>query len=96
MFRYKTQTIEEALRHFLRAEGLETPLLERRVVRSWEEVAGTTVAKYTVQKFIRGGILHVALSSAALRQNLLMEHKDLARRLNDHVGAQVITDVKFL
>lgn len=81
---------------YMRECGLETPLLEHRIIYAWDQVAGTTVAKYTSEKFIQGGILHVRLSSAGLRQNLLLEHKDLARRLNEYVGAQVISDVHFL
>lgn len=96
MFRYKTQTIKDAMLVYMRECGLETPLLEHRIVYAWEPVAGTTVAKYTSEKFIQGGILHVRLTSAGLRQNLLLEHKDLARRLNEYVGAQVISDVYFL
>lgn len=81
---------------YLRECGLETPLLEHRILYAWEKVAGATVAKYTTEKFIRGEILYVRLSSAGLRQNVQMEHKDIARRLNEAVGAQVITDVKFV
>ena len=92
----QTEDIKHAMLRVMREIGLETPLLEHRIVYAWEDVAGSTVAKYTSEKFVRGGILYVRLTSAGLRQNLLLEHKSLADRLNDYVHAQVITDVKFL
>ncbi len=90
-----TQPLGDILLAFLRAEGLETPLLEYRIVQAWPEVMGSVVARYSRQTFIREGKLHVQVSSAPLRQNLMMEHKRIAQKLNDHVGAFVISDVCF-
>jgi len=89
----KAQPLRDVLMAFLRAEGLETPLLEYRITQAWPEVMGKTVSRYTRQVYVRGGQLHVQLTSAALRQDLMMEHRRIAQKLNDHVGAQVITDV---
>ena len=95
MIHSKTQPLHDVLLMFLRQEGLETPLLEYRIEQSWREVMGQTINRYTRQAFVRDGKLHVQLTSAPLRQNLMMEHKRIAQKLNDHVGAQVITDVCF-
>ena len=81
---------------YLRAEGLETPLLEYRIMHAWEELMGPVIMRYTRQVYVRQGMLHVQLSSSALKQNLMMEHKQLTKRLNDHVGSLVISDVKFV
>ena len=90
-----TVTMHDALLAFLREEGLETPLLEYRVVQAWPDVMGAVVSRYTRQVFVREGKLHVQLTSAPLRQNLMMEHKRIAQKLNDHVGSYVISDVCF-
>jgi len=87
--------MRDVLLAFLRQEGLETPLLEFRITQAWPEVMGETINRYTRQVFVREGSLHVQLTSAPLRQNLMMEHKRIARKLNDHVGFQVISDVCF-
>ena len=44
---------------------------------------------------LRDGKLQVQLTSAPLRQNLMMEHKRIAQKLNDYVGSYVINDVSF-
>lgn len=95
MMRYKPQTLQDVLQVFLRSQGLETPLLEYRIVQAWPDVMGNVVARYTRQVYVREGKLHVQIASAPLRQNLLMEHKRIAQKLNLHVGSQVISDVCF-
>ncbi|MBR6140629.1 MAG: DUF721 domain-containing protein [Bacteroidaceae bacterium] len=89
------ESLHDALLVFLREQGLETPLLEYRIMQAWPDVMGATISRYTKQVFIREGKLHVQLTSAPLRQNLMMEHKRIAQKLNAHVGSYVISDVCF-
>ena len=91
----KAQPLRDVLLTYLRAEGLETPLLEYRITQAWPEVMGEAISRYTRQVYVRGGQLHVQLTSSVLRQELMMEHRRIAQKLNAHVGAQVITDVTF-
>ncbi|MBO5887791.1 MAG: DUF721 domain-containing protein [Bacteroidaceae bacterium] len=95
MIHTKSQPVHDILLAWLRAEGLETPLLEYRVVQAWPEVMGEVISRYTRQVFVKDGKLQVQLTSPSLRQNLMMEHKRIAQKLNDHVGAYVVSDVIF-
>ena len=83
------------LKHYLREEGLETPLLQHRLIEAWEEVAGKTVAKYTTEKYIQNQTLFVKISNPALRQDLSMMRSQLVRRLNEKVESMVISDIRF-
>ena len=91
-----TEGISNILGRFLREEGLETPLLEHRALQAWPEVVGEAIARYTSDLRIRNGILYAKVSSAPLRQNLQMAHKNIADKINAHVGSHVLTDVKFV
>ena len=95
MIHTNSQPVHDILLAWLRAQGLETPLLEYRVVQAWPEVMGEVIGRYTRQVFVKDGKLQVQLTSPSLRQNLMMEHKRIAQKLNDHVGAYVISDVCF-
>ena len=95
MIHTKSQPVHDILLAWLRAEGLETPLLEYRVVQAWPEVMGEVISRYTRQVFVKDGKLQVQLTSPSLRQNLMMEHKRIVQKLNDHVGAYVVSDVSF-
>ena len=79
----------------LRALGLETPLLQKRLVEAWPEVAGEAIARYTTSVVIRNQTLFVRLSVPALRADLSMRRQEFVQRLNAHVGAQVISDIRF-
>lgn len=79
----------------LREQGLETPLLQKRLIDSWDDIVGPTIAQYTRERFIKNQTLMVKLTSPALRSDLSMIRTELVRKLNDGVGSQVITELKF-
>ena len=95
MFKRDVNTIKDLILKNLRAQGLETPLLQKRLMDSWAEVAGQAVANYTDGLFIKNQTLFVHITNPALRANLMMMRTELARKLNAHVGSQVIAEIRF-
>ena len=95
MFKKRVLTIDEILQRFLREEGLETPLLQKRLIDSWETVVGDTVAQYTTEKFIKNQTLFVKITNPALRQDLGMMRSQLVKRLNETVSSLIITDIRL-
>ena len=95
MFKRKVKGIEELLNQVLREEGLETPLQQRRLIDSWETVTGKVVARYTGEKFIKNQTLFVKITNSALRQDLSMMRSQMVKRLNEQVGAMIVTDVRL-
>ncbi|MCR5131480.1 MAG: DUF721 domain-containing protein [Prevotella sp.] len=93
MFRREVKSLAEVLQNFLRQEGLETPLQQKRLIDAWEKVTGPTVVRYTGDKFIKNQTLHVKITNPALRQDLSMMRSQLVKRLNAEVGAMVIADI---
>lgn len=95
MFRRDVKSIGDVLNQFLRDQGIETPLLQRRLIDSWEKVVGKTVSRYTGDKFIKNQTLFVKITNPALRQDLSMMRSKLVQRLNAEVGAMVIADIRI-
>lgn len=95
MFRRNAKPLGEIVLHCLRHDGLETPLLQKRVIDSWDEVAGRAIAKYTGEKFIKNQILFIKILNPALRADLSMMREDFLNRLNDKAGSRVITELRF-
>ncbi|OYP65073.1 hypothetical protein CIK95_05535 [Prevotella sp. P5-108] len=95
MFKRNVKSIGDVINHLLRDQGLETPLLQRRVIDAWETVTGATVGRYTGEKFIKNQTLFVKITNPALRQDLSMMRSKLVQRLNAEVGAMVIADVRI-
>ena len=94
MFKREVKSINDILQQFLRKEGLETPLQQKRLIDAWDSVAGPMVARYTQEKFIKNQILFVKITNPALRQDLSMMRQQLTRRLYEVVGSSVISDVR--
>ena len=95
MFRKDVKSLTEILGQCLRENGLETPMNQTHVIESWEKVAGPVVARYTEDKYIRNQTLFVKITNPALRADLSMIRSELVKKLNAHVGAQLITDIRF-
>ena len=85
----------ELVRAMCREEGLETPLNEYRLINAWGEVLGEAVNSYTKELRIYNQVLYVTLTSSVVRHELFMNRKSLVRKLNEHVKANVITNIVF-
>ena len=93
MKRGGVKSISELVRATCREEGLETPLNEYRLIKAWSQVLGENVKNYTGEMYIKNQILYVHVTSSVLRQELMMNRKNIVRRFNENVKAQVITEI---
>lgn len=88
-----SEKVGGVIHQYLRDMGLETPLNEYRLIGSWDRVMGPMVSRYTKDIRIYNQVLFVTLTSAALRNELMMRRTELVARLNSEAGAQVITQI---
>jgi hypothetical protein len=79
----------------MRINGIETPYNQYKLIQAWPEVMGEYIAQHTDNIFIKNQTLHVHITSPAIKQNLLLEHRAIAQRLNRKINAQVIEDILF-
>ena len=95
MFKRDIQSLKDVLLRNLHEQGLETPLMQKRLIDAWPEVAGPVIARYTLNTYIYNQTLYVRLSNPSLRADLSLMREELVKKLNAAVGQQVITDVRF-
>ena len=95
MRKQKAEQVGLLVQQFLREEGLETPYNEYRLVEAWPEVMGQGIANLTTDLQIRNRVLYVRLRSSVLRQEMMASRRQLAHRLNEFIGAQVIDNIIF-
>lgn len=96
MIRQKEVAVSDAVLSFLHESGLETPLLQYRLVQAWPEVVGEECARLSEALEIRDGVLWVRVSVPALATELQMRRSQLAATLNARVGATIIRDIRFV
>ena len=87
MFRKEVKSIGELILKNLRAQGLETPLQQKRLIAAWPEVMGEMIAGYTQDLYIRNQTLNVRLTSPALRADLSLMRLEIVKKLNAAVGS---------
>ncbi|MBR4303019.1 MAG: DUF721 domain-containing protein [Bacteroidaceae bacterium] len=95
MKRKNTEKLQNVIYQYLRENGLETPLNEFRATQAWSSIVGPAISKYTTDIKIYNQTMFVSISSSVVRNELLMKRTTLIKRVNDHVGAQVITQIVF-
>lgn len=100
MFRQKPRQIDDCLKLILRQQGLEQPLLERRLMAAWSGVcrgvAGERVAEDTAPVSVTNGTLVVKTAKPVLRSELAALAPPLVNRLNAAVQQAVITRLRFV
>ena len=88
------QSLGEAIREFFEENTeLRGKILTARALRAWGEVLGPIAAKYTRDVYTKDKVLYVFLTSAVLRNELMLCRERLVKSLNDHVGAEVIQEI---
>ena len=66
-----------------------------RAVEAWPVVVGEAIEGVTEQVWMRHGVLHVKIRSAAWRHQLQFQREAWRNRLNEHLGGGVVDDVVF-
>ena len=92
----KTQPLKEAFESFLSTYNLQTKFDESYLVAYWEKIMGKTIASRTEKIYIRQGVLFISISSASLKQDLLMSKTRMIELLNEEAGKKIIQDIMFL
>ncbi|MBD5252999.1 MAG: DUF721 domain-containing protein [Barnesiella sp.] len=75
--------------------GISDRLDEHRLCSLWPEIVGPGINRYTVRRYVDRGVLHVYLTSAPLKNELMFNRAALVKALNDACGREVITDVSI-
>jgi hypothetical protein len=92
----ETQTFQEAFAEMLNTYKIRQKFEESNIVTKWEEIMGKTIATRTSKIFIKDKKLFIEISSAPLKQQLLMSKSKILEILNRGHESPIINEVKFL
>jgi len=93
MRRNKTITLKEALEDLIREYHLEPKLREASVIKIWESVTGKAITARTKRVYIKDGALHIYLTSAVVKNELMMLRESLRNQINTTAGGEVIREI---
>ena len=94
MERRQTQTVSNLLDEFF-SDNLQAKekLMESRVLNNWEKVLGHGVASVTRKLRFSRGKLYVELSSAIVRNELLLSKQRIIARLNAEAKGDIVKEL---
>lgn len=95
MQRTYPRLISEIIEDALKAEGVSTTFKEQQACHLWPEIVGQGINRYTSRRYIDRGVMHVYLTSAALKQELAFHRARLVEQINERVGAHVVDEIVF-
>ncbi|OFX82284.1 MAG: hypothetical protein A2W99_09520 [Bacteroidetes bacterium GWF2_33_16] len=93
MRKNNTQKIDAVVNEYLKALKIDGKLKEVRLIRSWDEIVGKTIAHSTREIFIKDRKLFVKLNSSIIRNELFLLRDGLRKALNDKAGEILIDEI---
>ncbi len=92
----EVSSLGEAIDAYLSAYRLKDRYQEAGIIVSWAELMGAPIAHYTKQIFIKEKTLFVEISSAPLKNELLMSKNQIIKILNQNAEGSLVEEVIFL
>ena len=93
MKRTEAQSIKDIIDVALTQSGISSTIDEQKLCYLWPEIVGQSINRYTTRRYVENGILHVYISSAALKNELQFHRTRLMDELNRATGKNVITNI---
>lgn len=93
MKRTEAKSIGQIIAESMEAAGATDTYNRQRVCYVWPEVVGPVVNRYTTRRYVEGSTMHVYISSAALKNELVYLVGRLTESLNRAVGQNVIDKI---
>ena len=89
------QPLSNALADAIQALGIGRKMDEARTVEGWAILAGPQINAVTHTAWVKGRRLYVKIASSAWRHELHLQRRQWRRRLNDHLGADLVEEIVF-
>lgn len=86
-------SIQEAMQQFLNQSKLKQRVQGLQIKDVWEQLMGTTIAKYTDDIRLVNGSLIISTSTAPLKQELIFQKEKIRNRINEVFHEHVVKEV---
>lgn len=93
MKRTEAHSVGEIIDQLLKENNIDQQFNEQKVVYLWPEIVGQGINRYTTKRWVKNGVLYLHISSAALRNELMMSRSQLIKHINEAMGNKIIHDI---
>ena len=90
------QTLGEAIQSLISDLGIEDKLLSMQVEELFTDMMKGVIMKYVQNMYVSNRILFVKMNSPELKNELQYGKSKIISHINEGIGSEYLTDVKFL
>lgn len=90
MKKTEAMSVTDILNLYINDAGRRDVFDRRKIEFLWADVVGQAINRATLRRYVDGDVLHVYLSSAPLKSELVFMAEAIVKALNDAVGSQII------
>ena len=95
MQRHTPQSVGDVLRDLLQETSLQSRMDELKAADLWENVVGSAIASKTSRPHVKNGVMSIGIPNPALRNELHMNRTHLREIINNYLGKEIITEIRF-
>jgi len=89
----KEQSLKDVIDQLIDSYKIRGKMNEVKVKNIWEQLMGPAIAKRTDSISIKETTLHIKVSSAPLREELMFQREKIKALMNKELGSMFLTDV---
>jgi predicted nucleic acid-binding Zn ribbon protein len=86
-------SLGDAVKKFLETSRIKNQIQSLSIEDHWEKIMGKTIANYTDKIEIRNKTLFIYTTVAPLKNELVFQKDLIIQRVNEQIGAGLITEV---
>lgn len=95
MKRTEPMSLREIIDKVMDSSARKDDILEMRAAYLWADIVGPGVNRYTSRRYVSKGVLHVYLTSGPLKSELSFQRDRIMKSINDTLGREVVTAIRF-
>lgn len=93
MKRVEPQSIRQIIDRVLSTSGSRQEMLEHRASYLWSEIVGPGINRNTSRRYVTNGVLHVYITSAAMKSEIEHSKSRIIDAINSALDAPVLTSI---
>lgn len=90
---HNQKSIKQAINDAFNTINIKQKIAETRLISTWENVMGKTIAKHTRKLYISKGTLFIYLDNPALKNELTYSRERILELVNESAGEALVREV---
>ncbi|MCC8114047.1 MAG: DUF721 domain-containing protein [Bacteroidales bacterium] len=93
MKKHEAMTVGQIIEQAIAQTGNRDEYERQQACYLWPEIVGPTINRYTTRRWVERDVMHVCLSSAVLKNELMFHRARIIDMLNRALGTKVISEI---